>query len=107
MVAKRAIIFARSCFCNLISGFFRRVPQAMQKLLFSCFCEVHLGHGFALVFVVNIVAFNIFSDIVKRRRVPRKMRTQPPSRWKTCIASSIPYWLPMRTIMVILRMLRA
>lgn len=96
-----------SCFLNLISGVFKGVPQAVQKLWFSCSCMLYLEHGFVVVFVVNIEVFSTFSEIVKSRRVPRKIRTQPPSRWNACVATSIPYWLPMRTIMVILRMLRA
>lgn len=102
---RRAAIFPRSCLRSLMSMFFRSFPQAGQKLCCSFGFCLHFGQGGVLVFCVNSWILRIFSDMVRSRRVPRKMRVQPPRRWKACMAVCIPYWLPMRTMVVILRML--
>jgi len=106
LIARRNIL-VKSCFESLMVIGFRSLPQAIQKCcLFSGFWLRWLQDAF-FGFVVKRWILKIFSDKVSKMMDPKEMRAQPPSRWNVCVAVSIPYWLPISTVMVIRIMLRA
>ena len=57
------------------------LPHSEQEALFWSVGEVHSWHVFCGL--LNILVFSIFSEKASSRRVPMKVRTKLPSRWKT------------------------
>ena len=90
-LARTANILPMSGLDVLMFGYFRSLPHPRQKFCFCLMLFSQYEHGFGLDFVVRIWIFRSFSDNGSRIRVPRRMRTQPPKRWNTPMAASMPY----------------
>jgi len=80
VLTKSAAILTRSRFEMSMFIGFRSLPQTEQKGSLLFVVGLQFGHDVSFVFLVKIWIFQIFSDVNNKMRVPRKMRTHPPSR---------------------------